>query len=237
LRQAGFGDKAVNVPSEEIDWNVPLWKYLPLESEGFLPLPSLPALLKAFEDLMQVEKLIENSLSPSPLPPAYHRRLKELAILDTESEGENGHWKMTELGVVNVAYDPFEDRIAGILGEYEWKKGQPAKRLEQARTLLERAEHIIAHNMATADRPHIDRHLSGIPQHKWLCSWRGIDWKGLTGTGRESLEVLLPKFGLVTEQPHTALADARGLKSLLAQKHTNGRSFLGYLLDLEGAKS
>jgi hypothetical protein len=45
-----------------------------------------------------------------------------------------------------------------------------------------------------------------------------------------SLETLMGKVGLRYEQDHSAHADARDLKDLLAVKH-KGRTYLGRLLD------
>lgn len=65
---------------------------------------------------------------------------------------------------------------------------------------------------------------------KWLCSFRGIEWKQLLGVQSESLETLMGKAGLRFTEDHKAGADARDLNRLLALKH-KGRTYLGRLLD------
>jgi len=136
---------------------------------------------------------------------------------------------MTELAIVNVAYDADGDEVVGILEEYCMRPGETLDETK-ARGVLERADVIVAHNAFTADRPLLARHLPGTEKMEWLCTFRQIDWKQLLGVESESLEVLMGKAGLRYEQDHHACADARDLKNLLAVRN-RGRTYLGHLLD------
>ena len=66
-------------------------------------------------------------------------------------------------------------RRVGILEEYVMDKG---KKLDgvKARALLERAKRIVAHN-SSGDQSLLERELPGTEKSKWLCSFRGIEWK------------------------------------------------------------
>jgi hypothetical protein len=46
----------------------------------------------------------------------------------------------------------------------------------KARALLERAKRIVAHN-SSGDQSLLERELPGTEKSKWLCSFRGIEWK------------------------------------------------------------
>jgi hypothetical protein len=136
---------------------------------------------------------------------------------------------MTELAIVNVAYDAEGDEVVGILEEYCMDPGETLDET-RSRSVLERADFIVAHNAFVADRPLLARYLPGTEEMRWLCSFREIEWKRLLGVESESLEILMGKAGLRYEQDHHARPDARDLKNLLAVKH-RARTFLGRLLD------
>jgi hypothetical protein len=87
---------------------------------------------------------------------------------------------LTELAIVNAAYDVDEDAVRGILDEYCMKAGE---KLDEARArgALGRAQFIVAHNAFGCDRPLVARYLPGTANMNWLCSLHGIDWKGLLG--------------------------------------------------------
>jgi len=194
----------------------------------------LPAILsdtlKGFQDLMQVEKLVDEAVdSLPPLPPVCERKLKTIAFLDTRWKAEELDRKMTELAVVNVAYDPVKDEVVGVLEEYVMNIGEKLDK-PRVRALLGRAERIVAHN-CNGDRSLLDLELPGIAKSKWICSFRGIDWKRLTGVKSASLNTLMGRAGLRYEQDHHASADARDLKRLLARRHEGGRTYLGRLLE------
>jgi DNA polymerase-3 subunit epsilon len=101
---------------------------------------------------------------------------------------------------------------------------------EHALALLERADRIVAHN-ASGDQSLLASELPGIANAKWLCTYRGIDWKRLIDVRSAGLEVLLRRIGQRHTQEHHAKADADDLKRLLAEKHDGGRTYLGRLLE------
>jgi DNA polymerase-3 subunit epsilon len=237
LRLVGFTDHYEG--EDDPDPSCPLWKYIRFDFGGKtgVDLPSLlAAILKGFQELMQVEEVIgEVFRSMPPPPPPSERRLRTIAFLDTEWLGQEPTRKMIELAIVNVAYDAVEDEVVGILEEYVMKKGEKLNK-EKARSLLDQAHRIVAHN-ASSDQSLLARELPGIKKSKWMCSFRGIEWKRLMGvqSGRQSS--LVGKAGLRYEQDHHAQADAHDLKRLLAQKHEGGRTYLGRLLDGDSQKN
>jgi hypothetical protein len=229
LTDAGFSD-------QDSDAYNPLWKSVSgLEFNRPLRVVAeeiLRAVLKGkgFQDLMKVETFIDKTVRqlPSP-PPPYHRKLKPIAVLDTEWKGNAPRRKMTELAIKTVEYDPVEDKITGISGEYLLNIGGKLNK-ERARALLERAERIVAHNF-NGDQSLLEQELPGIPKNKWIDSLHGIDWKSLAGTDKAGQQDLMLKLGLRDTQDHQAEADVNDLIRILAQKDKCGRTYLGRLLE------
>lgn len=126
LKRAGFTDHYEG-ESDPIA-AFPLWRSIRLEFNGQagVDLPAiLSAILKGFQDLMEVEKPIEEACQSLPAPPPPSERvLKTIAFLDTEWSGAEPARKMTELAIVNVAYDPLKDEVVGILEEYVMNIGE-----------------------------------------------------------------------------------------------------------------
>ena len=236
LKRAGFTDHYEG--EEDPEFSCPLWKYIRLEfneQDGFDRPAIHSAILRAFQELMAVEKSIEEVFQsmPAPPPPCEHD-LRTIAVLDTEWKGSEQARKMTQLTIVNVAYDPVIDEIVGIIERYDMLRGNKLNEAT-ARALLKRAERIVAHNSSN-DQSLLDRELPGTEKSKWLCSFRGIAWKQLLGVKSESQETLMGKTGLRYEQDHHARADVHDLIQLLAQRYDGGRTYLGRLLDGEGQK-
>ncbi len=236
LKRAGFTD---HYEGEcDPDPSCPLWRYIRFEFNGQtgFDLPAiLSAVLKGFQELMTVEKTIDEARRSLPAPPPpFERKLRTIAFLDTEWTGSEPARRMTELAIVNVAYDSVKDEVVGILEEYVMSKGKKLDEVK-ARALLERAERIVAHNSG-GDKTLLDRELPGTEKSKWLCSFRGIEWKHLTGVQSARQETLMGRAGLRYVQDHHARADVHDLIQLLAQRHDGGRTYLGHLLDGEGQK-
>jgi len=231
LAQTGFTDQYNGEEDPLPDY--PLWKYIPLNFGGqtVIDLPRiLSEVVKGFQGLMEVEPTIDEAIrSTCPPPPRCKRDLKTVAFVDTEWTGEEPARKMTELAIVNVAYDPVGDEVVGVVGKYSWRKGQKLKKPE-AVALLKNAHRIVAHN-CSGDQSLVAQHLSGIKTIKWLCSYRGVEWKRLLRVQSASQSSLLGKAGLRIRQDHHAKADAQDLIWLLAQKHQGGRTYLGRLLE------
>jgi hypothetical protein len=233
LKRSGFTDY---YEDGDPDPSSPLWKNIRLEEfhgeSGFELDSFVSAIADGFRQLIEVEPLIDEAFQArgpeKPPPPPSERQLKTIAFLDTECQGSGSARKMTELGIVNVAYDAEADEVVGILEEYCMDFGETLDE-PKSRGVLERADFIVAHNAFVADRPLLASHLPGTENMEWLCSFQGIEWKQLLGVQSESLETLAGKAGLQYEQEHHACADARVLKRLLAYKH-KGRTFLGRLL-------
>ncbi len=236
LMRAGFTDHYEG--GEEPDPTCPLWKYIRLEvseQNGFDLPKMLSAILQGFMALLTVENLITEARRSLPAPPPpYEHQLQTIAFLDTEWKGEDPSRKMTELAIVNVAYDPLNDEIVGILDEYAMNKGDKLQQTT-ARALLERAYRIVAHN-ASSDQALLDGELPGIEKSKWVCSLHGINWRHSTGVRSAGQEPLMAKAGLSNKQDHHACADARDLRRLLAQRQADGRTYLRHLLDTEAER-
>lgn len=232
LKRNGFTD--YYEPGDP-DPSCPLWKNIRLEEfhgeSGFDLDSFVSAIVEGFRCLIEIEPLIEAAFQSrsEPAPPIPSERvLKTIAFLDTECEGLGPARKMTELAIVNVAYDADGDAVVGILEEYCMNAGEVLDKAK-AQSVLERVDYIVAHN-ASSDRSLLARDLPGTENMKWLCSLQEIAWKQLLEVQSASLETLMGKTGLRYAQDHSAYADARDLKRLLALKH-NGRTYLGRLLD------
>jgi hypothetical protein len=237
LNGAGFTDRYEG--EEDPDPRCPLWKYISVELSGQNGIGlarTLSAIVSGFRELMEVEAAVGEifRLQPPPPPPC-ERRLKTIAFLDTEWTGKEPARRMTELAIISVAYDPISDEVLGILDEYVMRKGKRLDKIK-ARSLLEKAHRIVAHNCGS-DQSLLDRQLPDIEKNKWLCSFRGVEWKRLMGVQSASQSSLMGRAGLRYEQDHHARADADDLKRLLAQKHEGGRTYLGRLLDGEAQKT
>lgn len=233
IKRSGFTD--YYEPGDP-DPSCPIWKNIRLEGfcgeSGFDLDSFVAAIVDGFRRLIEIEPLIEDafrSLPEKPPPVPSERRLKTIAFLDTEREGSGSKRRMTELAILSVAYDAEGDEVVGILEEYCMDAGETLDETK-ARSVLERADFIVAHNAFTADKPLLDLHLPRTKKMKWRCSLRGIEWKQLLGVQSGSLETLMGKAGLRYEQDHHACSDARDLKRLLALKY-KGRTYLGRLLD------
>jgi hypothetical protein len=210
-------------------------KYIRLEEfrreSGFDLDSFVVAIVDGFRQLIEIEPLIEDAFRKLPVkqpPPPSERILKTVAVLDTEWEGSGTARRMTQLAIINVAYDADADAVIGVLGEYCMNAGESLDETK-ARGALGRADFIVAHNAFSADKPMLDPHLPEADKLKLLCSFRGIEWKELLGVQSRSLETLMGKAGLRYTQDHNARADARDLKRLLALKR-NGHTYLKRLL-------
>jgi hypothetical protein len=122
LKLTGFTDY---FEQSDPDPSCPIWKNIQLEEfhreTGFDLDSFVVAIVDGFRHLVAVEGLIDDafrSLPEKQLPLPSEHRLKTIAILDTECEGSGAARRMTELAIVNVAYDPEEDVIVGVLEDY-----------------------------------------------------------------------------------------------------------------------
>lgn len=172
------------------------------------------------------------------------------AFVDTETTGCNlDRDDIVELAIVLFAFDRGTGQITGVVDEYVGLQ-QPAvpirpgacrvhgireedvrgKRLDTARiaAMLEQAEPLVAHN-ERFDRAFVARLFPGCELKPWLCSMRGIDWRG-HGFNSRRLEDLLRCHGIRTEQEHMAASDARDAVVLLSQRAQDGRSYFWELL-------
>ena len=144
----GFGQGERDDP----DPSCPIWKYIRLEEfhgeSGLTWIHLPPRFIDGFRGLMEVEPLIEDAFRSVPekqLPAPKERRLRTIAFLDTECDGAGIERRLTELAIVNVAYDVDGDEVVGLLDEYCMGRGEKLDE-PKARSVLERAEFTVAHN-------------------------------------------------------------------------------------------
>jgi DNA polymerase III epsilon subunit-like protein len=231
LVERGFEDS----PDAEPYW--PIWKHVSLEafrsSSSFDVDALVLALVETFGRLLPGVPIIDGFFQSLPAAkrvpqiPQPERHLKLVAFLDTETAGTPPNAKMTELAIILAAYDEIGDQIVGVVEECSLKKPKPVDQ-SKVQALLERAEVTVAHNCAF-DRAVLQREMPGAEKHRWLCSYRDIDWKALNGVAAENLQALLHAEGLRSGQDHHALDDARDLLRLLAVQR-NGQTYLARLL-------
>jgi hypothetical protein len=198
------------------DPSFPIWKDIPLEEfrreSGFDLDSFVAAIVEGFRQLIKIEPLIEDAFGKLPVkrpPLPSERLLKTIAVLDTEWEGAGTARRMTQLAIINVAYDADADAVIGILEEYCMNAGETLDETK-ARGALHRADFIVAHNAFSADRPLLDPHLPEDEKTKWLCSFRGIEWKQLLAVTSESLETLIGRAGIASYCVHPTPQRLRG---------------------------
>lgn len=172
------------------------------------------------------------------------------AIVDVETTGlRPSHDEIIELGLLLFAYDPACGDVIGIIDEYvgyrEPSRPIPAEATavhgitmehvrgrvldhQKVRSLLARAEFIIAHH-AAFDRSFVMQLYPEVASRRWLCSLEGINWRRRGFTSR-SLPVLLAAHGIRPVSVHRAGADCRATLTLLAHPLPDGTTYLYELL-------
>jgi DNA polymerase III epsilon subunit-like protein len=102
--------------------------------------------------------------------------------------------------------------LGGVLDRYECV-GVKKPHEENIEALIAQSQIIISH-YNPADKPRFEALFPSSKSLKWLCSYKGVNWK----IKRANLEHLCEHFGVVNRELHRAMPDAEALLNLLAQK-------------------
>ncbi len=201
------------------------------------------------------------TLTIAPFDGTFHpfdgdaKKLRRLAVVDTETVGLDIDDPVIEIAVRVFAYDPADGQIRGAVDEYQSLqdpgcevpaeitaltgitndavRGQ-AINAGRVHVLLASANLIVAHN-AAFDRPRVDAVIAAGPpllnavSVPWACSSSMVDWRAL-GLPSQSLGALCLAHGFYTDA-HRAMGDVTALARLLGTRNAEtGRTYLGTLL-------
>ena len=172
------------------------------------------------------------------------------AVIDVETTGFSpGSDEVVELGLVLFSFERPQGRLLEILAEYGGLRdpgrpipaGATAKHgltwdhvrghaLDHAavRSLLQRAEFVIAHN-SSFDRGFVVRLFPDAGALRWACSMNGVAWNA-HGFRSRALQALLAAHQIAVDNAHRALDDARNTLRLLALERADGTTYLAELL-------
>jgi hypothetical protein len=170
-------------------------------------------------------------MTAEPLPVTAFPRL---AIVDVETTGLQRTDPVIEIAVQVYEFDPPTGRLGPLVGQYVslHDPGRPipariteltgitsamvaghAINKKELLALLKGVTLVVAHN-ASFDRPRVEA-IVGRKRIKWLCSSRGVDWRG-RGHPNAKLATLRDAYKIQT-QAHRALGDVEAVAALLRQ--------------------
>lgn len=173
-------------------------------------------------------------------------------FIDVETTGLSPYQdEVIELALSLFSFERASGMITGIVDEYCGLRepGVPissgalrvhgirpehvlGRRLDdlRIRSMFARAEFLVAHN-ASFDRGFVARLFPESAAKPWLCSMRGINWRG-KGFGGMSLQRLLDAHGIVSERAHRADYDVKCAIRLLSCTASHGRPYFFELLEV-----
>lgn len=192
-----------------------------------------------FRQLRRIDlKVGETGLGDSDGP------LRTAAVVDVETTGlDTENDQIIELAVRRFKYAP-TGHIVEIGKSWSWREdpGVPlsedvirltgitnqdliGRRIDErlATDILSSASLIIAHN-AAFDRPLVERRLPNLPQARWACSCKEIDWRAAGFEGR-TLGWLCTQAGWFFDA-HRAEGDVDAVITMLCHERTDGRTFM-----------
>lgn len=174
--------------------------------------------------------------------------------LDVETTGLSEDDRVIELAMRRFRYDAL-GQIVEIGRAWSWREDPGTslpedvirltgitdqdlvgRRIDEAlaTSILAGADLVIAHN-ASFDRPKVEARLTALPQLRWACSCKEIDWTGAGFEGR-SLGWLCAQAGFFFNA-HRAEADVDAVITLLRHERTDGRTLMWELDDAAGRDS
>jgi len=124
----------------------------------------------------------------------------------------------------DAAIDPFAMRVNKIPLKDLYRRRLDHQRINK---VVSRAEFVIAHN-AAFDFPFVTREVKFLGSLPWLCSMKGVPWKGL-GHPSTSLAKLCATAGIPSGS-HRALDDCRALLEMLSVEVADRETLLSLLL-------
>lgn len=172
------------------------------------------------------------------------------ALVDVETTGFSPHTdRIIELAVYLFQFERATCTVTGIVDKYVGLQdpGRPIPRaasrvhglydrdvrgqsLDYGRVseILHKAEFIIAHN-AQFDRSFLTKQFEVCLHKPWLCSCKGINWKG-KGFATAKLQDLLAAHDIQPTHAHRAGDDVLNTLTLLTKTSPSGHSYLAELL-------
>jgi len=208
--------------------------------------------LRSFRSLLSLRPLIDDFFKHcqdvGEMRPA-RRQLGIASVVDVETAGMAPNQDIIELAVVNAAYDRATGDIFGIVEQYEGLR-EPKIRISKAdqrlnglgieqvrgqhleegriKTLLKRADFVVAHNAFSCDKPLISGLFKWAADLNWRDSLNDVNWE----TDERNLPFLLKHHGVDCEISHRAGPDARALLELLSYGKS-GKTYFSQLLSLK----
>lgn len=171
-------------------------------------------------------------------------------FVDVETTGLSPRFdEIVELAMMLFAFDPQSGRIEGIVDQYVGLRDPgrtiprratavhgirdadvSGRRLDGRRvdSLLSRAEFMIAHN-ASFDRGFLRVLYPQVTKLPWICSMRGVDWRG-RGFPSRGLQSLLRYHHIEVRRSHRGEDDVEAALRLLACEDSEGRCYFKEVL-------
>ena len=171
------------------------------------------------------------------------------AFIDVETTGLSNQDEIVELAISLFQFDTDTGEILKVKERYSSLREPsikiPAqvidihgisnqdvknKSLDQSKIaeIINEAQALIAHN-AQFDKRFVSQLFPQVEDKLWLCSMRGINWKG-KGFESKGLEYLIKKHNISKLQTHRAQDDVDVAIELLKQKNEQGKPYFYELI-------
>lgn len=171
------------------------------------------------------------------------------AFIDVETTGLSNQDEIVELAISLFQFDTDTGEILKVKERYSSLREPsikiPAqvidihgisnqdvknKSLDQSKIaeIINEAQALIAHN-AQFDKRFVSQLFPQVEDKLWLCSMRGINWKG-KGFESKGLEYLIKEHNISKLQTHRAQDDVDVAIELLKQKNEQGKPYFYELI-------
>ena len=171
------------------------------------------------------------------------------AFIDVETTGLSNQDEIVELAIALFQFDTDTGEILKVKERYSSLREPsikiPAqvidihgitnqdvknKSLDQSKIaeIINEAQALIAHN-AQFDKRFVSQLFPQVEDKLWLCSMRGIKWKG-KGFESKGLEYLIKEHNISKLQTHRAQDDVDVAIELLKQKNEQGKPYFYELI-------
>ncbi|MBM7556883.1 exonuclease domain-containing protein [Halanaerobacter jeridensis] len=171
------------------------------------------------------------------------------AFIDVETTGLSNQDEIVELAISLFQFDTDTGQILKVEDSYSGLR-EPSIKIppqvidihgitnqdvkneklnkEQIAKMIDEAQVLIAHN-AQFDKRFVRQLFPQVDDKLWLCSMRGINWKG-KGFDSKGLEYLIKKHNISKMQTHRAQDDVDVAIKLLKQKNKKGQPYFYELI-------